>query len=167
MNITKNFVNESDKTCIQRQITVPLDEIKTIDYDCGKEIDERCKEKYFGMIKEDIPEDEKIIYCYTRIWCNEKAIFEVTTREYWRINKEKEMAKLLTENGFMDEDEYSYSEINIRENNWIELRGLNVAINKQNMKELTELLNVSDWEVIHDWHMEECYLKIRGDIEWD
>lgn len=140
MKIKKRYQNCNDQTCVRRTLQIPLTEVKTQKNKYGSpEITKEEDEKYFKIIKDSINFDEETLeFEYSRVWC-EYALFEITTREKWRINIENKIKEKI---GMKPDDE-----LDLNEDNWVHTWG---GLNKERLANLKSKLPITDWEAYGD-----------------
>lgn len=142
MEIKKEYQNCNDQTCIERSLKIPKSKVKTERLGWGERATEEEKKKYFDIIENEIDyEEETLESKYSTIWCD-YVLFEITTRENWRIELENKIKKIL---GMKKDDE-----LDIDEEGWIHIWG---SLSKKKLQDFESKLPITDWKVydVRDW----------------
>lgn len=155
VEMTKQVLN--DKSCREYSLVVAKKDMELTIKEDLETPTEKEQDKYFKIIEEEIPEDETITSDYMGLWRDPNNItFRIYTRKKEIIKKEKEIIKLLYDNGLKIE---TY-DINLSEDGWVELSPW-CSYTEHNLMKLKELLGAETFEVCFDGHMERQFLMYK------
>lgn len=155
MEIKKNYSHLNDETCIIRTLSIPNDKIsiEKDKYGCDQPTQE-YKDKYFDIIKETIDlTEEKIESTYVKTMYDESH-FKVYSIEKWRIEKQEEIRKIVSDALDTEIDDY---QINIEADDTIRIYPT-FSLNKDNVTKLQRILNKSNWYIGFQDYGETCFL---------
>lgn len=142
----KKYRIVNERTCIEREYVLKKltqEEIIDLKYDYDKRI--KMVKDINGPIK--LPDNEKLFSVYADIDYENNLILTVHSRENWRINKIKEIKKLLHENGY----KISGYSLDLTEDNWIKIDG-EFSFSKENLLNIEKIIGAKDFEIgFDDW----------------
>ena len=147
----------NDKTSIMRTIRVPVEEVEVIQKDDWyKTASIKSKRKFFRVIDRTIDYNKEIFSStYSEVKEHRGfVLFEITTREKWRVERENEVKKTLMDNGI---HVGKWDTVDLEKSGWFRLERL-IDPTKKNMDFLEQIFDIKDWKIVFDGFMETMYL---------
>lgn len=155
MEIKKYHSHLNDETCIVRTLSVSNNEIdiEKDKYGCNKPT-QKYQNKYFDLIKETIDLTEEKIESTSVKTISDESFFKVYSIENWRVEKQEEIRKIVSDALDTEIDEY---QINIEADDTIRIYPT-FSLNKDNVTKLQRVLNRSNWYIGFQDYGETCFL---------
>lgn len=143
LEIKKSWMNVNEYDCQTHYIIVPFK--KTLTYKDKwhyNRVPKTEETKYKHILIKNIPKDEKILDYDVRPGGYKEIIFEMYTKKYTTIAKEKEIKQKLEQAGYKQSD---YMPITINENGWAQIA--EIPLTEEDITKVKKITQAKKWYI--------------------